>query len=434
MVSFYRYLLEAAASLVVLMLVYRIFLREETHFHLNRLYLIGSGFLVWIIPLVNLPSPFFTRAVPAGFSGEISLTGPAPRPLLPLLIYCLGAGLMGVRFVLQLIRLRAILRKGTIVGQVGRCRILEGGDVPPFSFFGTIFINRERVSERDLTRILAHETVHVRQLHSLDILLMEVVTILQWFNPFVWPYRSALKEIHEYLADSAVFAQGGGAGYQRLILEQHIGGRLFEFANNLSQSRIKRRITMMTREKSRARTRLKVLLAVPAAALLLLAFAEPRLVSGHSHDGLETAAVLEGSPAAEGLTPEQEKKAEQEKKQQELDKKKQEQALAEKEKQRLLKIKQLKLKLEKTDDPDTRKKIKAYLAEMEANGSEEEELSLKRQEAKLRMKELKEKLAATEDPDLRKKIKSKLAAMETELLKMKKQEEKKRQAEESEKK
>jgi len=436
MISFYSYLLEAAACLTLFMLVYRLFLHRETFFQLNRFYLIGTALLAWVIPLADLPSPFFTRALPSGGAIPAVPSAPDSPSLLPLLVYGAGAGLMLVRFALQLRRLRTFIQAGTVLRRSGRCRIVTGGDTPPFSFFGTIFINRDRISDPDLARILAHEAVHVRQFHSLDILLMELVTIFQWFNPFVWPYRSALKEIHEYLADRAVIAQGGGAGYRRLILEQHIGGRLFEFANNLSRSQIKRRITMMTKEKSRARTRLKVLLAVPAAALLLLAFAEPRTAADPVSGGRALSpADIEAAPVISLSATGQDKPGEQKKKQAELEKKKKEAALAEMEEERRLKIRQLKLKLKGTEDPELRKKIKALIVEMETNGPNGKKIKMSKLESVNReMEELKLKLEKTGDADLRKKIKMKLIAMEEDLLKLKEQEKKNQQAKKSVKK
>jgi hypothetical protein len=150
----------------------------------------------------------------------------------------------------------------------------------PFSFLNVVFINERKITEGNLQRILAHERVHIRQHHSLDILLMELVIVLQWFNPFVWPYKKSLQETHEYLADEGVIAQGFSVTmYQLLVFEQHVGTKLFEFANNFKQSQIKRRLTMMSKIKSRNAARLKLFLVLPLASFLVLAFADPRPVN-----------------------------------------------------------------------------------------------------------------------------------------------------------
>jgi hypothetical protein len=151
----------------------------------------------------------------------------------------------------------------------------------PFSFFDIIFLNPGPSLDANLRRILAHEQVHIRQQHTLDVLLMEVVLSFQWFNPFVWPYKKALQETHEYLADSGVIAQGfSSVRYQLHMFEQNVGASLFEFGNNFKKSQIKRRIIMLSQMKSPGVARLKLLLALPLLAGLVLAFAQPRLVAG----------------------------------------------------------------------------------------------------------------------------------------------------------
>jgi len=125
-----------------------------------------------------------------------------------------------------------------------------------------------------MRRIIAHEEIHIKQYHTFDILLIELITVLQWFNP---PYKKSLQETHEFLADYGVIAQGfSTAKYQLLMFEQQVGVKLLEFTNNFKQSQIKRRITMMSKIKSRGAAKLKLLLIVPMATLLMLVFAEPK--------------------------------------------------------------------------------------------------------------------------------------------------------------
>ena len=122
---------------------------------------------------------------------------------------------------------------------------------------------------------------------------MEIVLSLQWFNPFVWPYKKALQETHEYLADSGVIAQGfSSVKYQLLMFEQHVGASLFEFGNNFKKSQIKRRIMMLSKIKSPKAAKLKLLLALPLAIALVLIFAEPRVAA-------RTSAFLEKSAPAD---------------------------------------------------------------------------------------------------------------------------------------
>ncbi|MEN6311747.1 MAG: M56 family metallopeptidase, partial [Acidobacteriota bacterium] len=140
-------------------------------------------------------------------------------------------------------------------------------------------LNRANIPPGDIDRVLAHELAHVRQFHSFDIVFSEFLTVIQWFNPFVWPYKRSLRETHEYLADRAVIAQGCSlARYQLLIVEQHVGGQLLELASSFRTSQIKRRITMLSKQETKGLARWKPLLILPLAAMLILAFAEARTV------------------------------------------------------------------------------------------------------------------------------------------------------------
>jgi hypothetical protein len=192
----------------------------------------------------------------------------------------------------------------------------------------------------------------------MDIILMELVTILQWFNPFVWPYKKSLKETHEYLADNAVIAQGcSAAGYQLLILEQHVGGKLVELAHNFHHSLIKRRITMMSRIKSKGTAKLKLLLILPLAAFLVLVLAEPKVVAqaGANDDSAVSAEPQDKTDKQKKEEQLKAERAEQEKKTMEV---KKEQHVIQ------AKIQEVEVAIKETDDPKKQKKLKATLEEL----------------------------------------------------------------------
>jgi hypothetical protein len=293
-----------------------------------------------------------------------------------------------------------------------------------------------------------------------------LLTIVQWFNPFVWPYKKSLKETHEYLADHAVIAQGcSRAKYQLLIFEQHVGLNMFEFTNNFSQSLIKRRITMMAKIKSNGRAKLKILLIFPVVALLVLAFADakpaPTLPMDEAvisqPDTLSQPQDKAADEAAKKKQLEKQKKAEEIlKKEAKLkamyketdDPEKKEKIKAElvkiaewKDNNGIVKVKkkemgekeykaavnELKEMYEKTDDPEKKKKIKQKLAQFEKTYAAEKakkaehvengeiaELKAKYKDIEMKQKELKAKYEKTDDPELKKKIKEKHAALEKE--------------------
>jgi spore coat protein CotF len=285
---FLRYIVEASACLALFYLVYWLFLKKETYFHLNRIYLVSALLLAFIIPGLNVASPFFTasaRSAATSFSHGQAV--PAPSIGLAEIIvgsYIAGVVLFFIRFVFHLAKLYAVVKRHGIWKSHNIRIVSVDREFAPFSFLNVVFLNARNIGDVDLERILAHEKVHIQQGHSLDVLLMELVIILQWFNPFVWPYKKSLQETHEYLADSGVIAQGfSAAAYELLVFEQHVGAQLFEFANNFKQSQIKRRLTMMSKIKSKNAAKLKLLFVLPLAALLVLAFANPKPARSSEH-------------------------------------------------------------------------------------------------------------------------------------------------------
>jgi beta-lactamase regulating signal transducer with metallopeptidase domain len=286
---FLHYVLEAGVCLAFFYSIYWLFLKKETYFHLNRAYLVSSLLLSFIIPALNISSPFFTirdAAEGVRLPQTPSLTPDRPIDITAILlvVYAAGVLLLLARLVFHLANLAGVVRRSDIWSCDGLKIVSIEKDFSPFSFLHFVFINSRNLTEVNLRHILAHEEVHIRQCHSLDILLIELVTIMQWFNPFVRPYKKALQETHEYLADFGVIAQGfSTAKYQLLMFEQHVGAKLFEFANNFKQSQIKRRITMMSKIKSRNVAKLKLLLVLPLALFLALAFGSPRPAKTADH-------------------------------------------------------------------------------------------------------------------------------------------------------
>jgi len=281
------YLLRSAGCLALFYGFYRIALARDNNFGLNRAYLLGSAVLSMALPLIHVPSPLFKRLVPASaLSFSTPQTSGAPVTSagggtvdVLLAAYIAGASILLVLFLVRIIRLFVLAARCGCERHRGLRVVLCGHPGESFSFFNFVFLNKANIPPGDLDRVLAHELAHVRQLHSADVILTEILSIVQWFNPFVWPYKRSLRETHEYLADRAAVAQGCGlARYQLLIVEQHVGGKLFELASGFRASQIKRRITMLSKQESKGLARWKPFLILPLALVLVLAFAEARLV------------------------------------------------------------------------------------------------------------------------------------------------------------
>lgn len=151
------------------------------------------------------------------------------------------------------------------------------GDIAPFSWFRNIVISA--ADYRDNRRaIITHEKAHVARGHSVDILLCNILTVMQWFNPAAWLLKAELQDVHEYEVDEAVLRSGIDAtGYQLLLVRKAVGDRLFAIANNLSKDSLKKRITMMKTKKTNRWASMKALVVLPLAAIAVVAFASPEV-------------------------------------------------------------------------------------------------------------------------------------------------------------
>ncbi len=359
MPNWIHFVLESSACLMLFYLGYLLFLRKETYFRLNRFYLVLSIVFSFIIPALKITSPVVTKKAVIGpplspMSIPAANTWGLEETLL--LIYVLGAGLFLARFIFHMVKLFFVIKKHSVQRVNGMKIVSVDKEFSPFSFLNYIFINSHKTPENNMRRIIAHESIHIKQHHTLDILIVELVTIVQWFNPFVWPYKKSLQETHEYLADCGVIAQGfNPAKYQLLMFEQHVGLKLFEFANNFKQSQIKRRITMMSKIRSGSAAKLKLLLVLPLASLLVIAFAEPRIADPQADDTLGggSAGIKATDPGVVNTSQEEEVK----------EKKKEE---AEKELKMLYeKEKALRKEITGTEDPDKKEELNSALKEIQ---------------------------------------------------------------------
>jgi len=252
------YLLESGICVSLFYLIYRTFLKNETYFFINRLILILAIPISLAIPFIRIASPIAASSFIEGTysTGEANTATANPFGLseILLLVYFIGVVFFLIRFLYKLSQLLLMIKQYGFHIFDGVKIVVTEEETAPFSFFNYFFINKDDVKGPDFDRIMAHELAHIRQYHSIDLVLLELFTAFQWFNPFVWPYKESLKETHEYLADHAVIAQGcSKTKCQLLIFEQLVGLNLFEFTNNFNQSLIKRRITMMAKIQSKGR-------------------------------------------------------------------------------------------------------------------------------------------------------------------------------------
>ncbi|MEQ3163277.1 M56 family metallopeptidase [Parabacteroides goldsteinii] len=186
-------------------------------------------------------------------------------------IFCLMTTLLSFRKMFVLIWSGRKLQQGRYT------LILVPSCVSPFSW-GRYIILSEEDYEKHPDEILTHEMMHLKSHHSIDLLFVECILWLHWFNPAIWLLKRELKDIHEYQADKGVLTQGVDATkYQLLLVKKAVGSSLYTLANSFNHSKIKKRITMMLKGKSNNWARLKLLLLVPVGLIVLNAFARPEV-------------------------------------------------------------------------------------------------------------------------------------------------------------
>jgi len=188
-------------------------------------------------------------------------------------IYLIGVAFFLGRFLFRIIQLILIIRKSEIQSANGFKLVMLENETSPYSFMNYVFISQLLIKSKGYDKMIEHEVEHVKQGHSVDVIILELLTVFQWFNPFMWMLNRAIRETHEFLADQAVLSKGVSRGeYKLLLLNQFVGDQLV-IANNFNYSLIKKRIKMMSKIKSSKLAISKIVIGVLVAVALVIAFA-----------------------------------------------------------------------------------------------------------------------------------------------------------------
>ena len=282
------YILQVQACIALFWLVYRLFMRKSGAFTHNRVYLLGSVVLSFVIPALSIPVWAPASVAQAAIEvGELDAAFLEALFLLPeetaasgasldwqtiaLWICGAGVGFMLAGVVYHLIRMIRSVRSSRIL-KLEQARIVYGENIrSSYSFFNYIFVNKSDTEQGELPQIVAHEMAHVRLKHSYDSVFAQIMLILFWWNPFIWLWNRSLKEVHEYQADHAVLKQGFDSKQYITLLIKTLADIHPEFVSGFSYSLIKNRLIMMTKTSGRG-AKFRILTAIPVAAATLLLF------------------------------------------------------------------------------------------------------------------------------------------------------------------
>ncbi len=283
MTDFLIYDLKVALLIAVFYMFYRLLLARETFHHINRIVLLTTAVASYVLPLcvITIHETVVMQQTPTvTIDGlQASAYEPASTPLwqivLPIL-FVIGVAAATGHTLCSLIRIIRLISHSEQHPQADGTTICVTGnaDLAPFSWMHYIVMNRSDYETNDAA-ILAHERGHIRLHHSCDVILVDLLTALQWFNPAMWMLRSDLRAIHEYEADAAVLSQGINARqYQYLLITKAGGIGGYSLANGITHSALKNRITMMLHTKSQRRNYLKLLALLPIVGVTLALNAE----------------------------------------------------------------------------------------------------------------------------------------------------------------
>ena len=283
MENWITYIAECAFCLALLYLPFWGLLRKDTFFQFNRYALLAITALSFILPLISIPEITTPLAeneilsiqlddINVIVNGKVGSENISWQMFLSI-VYLSGVVACLLYKIYDLIRLARFIPRGCLWthqenGIHIHCHV---HDIVPFSWMNHIVIS-EKDYEENGHNILLHEQAHIACCHSWDVLWLSLVEVLQWFNPFIWMLSKEMQDVHEYEADLCVLRKGINAkDYQLLIIQKAAGPSSSAFANGFNHSSLKKRITMMIKEKSNPWARAKYLYLLPVAAICMIA-------------------------------------------------------------------------------------------------------------------------------------------------------------------
>ena len=284
------YSLKVSVFLVAFYLMFKLLMSRETLHRANRYLILSTIAMSFAMPLchmtVNTASPvvanlgvtqsvvMLEEVIVGSGDTSASVTHSIDWRAVAVVVFYLGIVVCLLRMLISIFSVLRIVRRGerqTLAD--GSVLVIVNGEQAPFSWIKYIIISRKDYEE-NYHEVVTHEQAHIRCRHSIDVLVCDVLCCLQWFNPAMWLLRRELCAIHEYEADEAVLDSGINAKqYQILLIKKAAGGKWYSIANSFNHSKLKYRITMMSRKKSSGWTMVKALYVLPIAAFAAIAFA-----------------------------------------------------------------------------------------------------------------------------------------------------------------
>jgi hypothetical protein len=284
MITFLAYQLKVAVLMAVFYIFYRLFLIKDTWHRLNRIVLLSTALLSFLLP-VCIITIHKTEVQPMPVVQLMQAVSSTPaRPsilwwhIALMTVYALGVVFVLARVLASALRVRSIIRcarkeelpDGTVV-------YIMPGNAASFSWMGHIVISEADWNNNE-SAIIRHEKAHVALRHSIDVLITDIIAAAQWFNPAIWMLRIDLRAVHEYEADDTVLRAGTDLrSYQYLLISKAAAMNGYTIANNFNHSILKNRIFMMEKETSTKKSLLRALYLLPLICISLALNAQTKV-------------------------------------------------------------------------------------------------------------------------------------------------------------
>ena len=301
------YLLKSSISLVILYTLYQVILRYETNHQIKRIIgmaclFFSIGFL--LIPTENLFNPrkysstiYTVVKESVDFQENLSTIITESTVSIYFMIYIIGVGVFSLRSLLGLATLILFYFKSQKYHRWGFKVVSVNKEISPFTFFNVLFVGNHNLEDDDMNTLLVHEQVHRNQFHSIDSIVLEVLTIIYWFNPIIWLFQKDIRAQHEYLADEQVIKKGVDIlDYQHMLFQVRTGISI-RLVNYLSsKTSLTKRFNMMTiTNKNTKSSYFRALMFLPLMALILTISSFSEIYNSTQPDKL--AVYEQGSPA-----------------------------------------------------------------------------------------------------------------------------------------
>jgi TonB family protein len=284
MEAFAFYLIKSVIWLTGFALVYILFLRNERFFELNRIFLLTGILAALIFPFLTISYRIILPAVNDSLAEKTVVTALQNTPaaaggpdfrLMLFFLYLTGLLFVAFTIIRQGRSLVKVIRRSESI-PADRMKLIKSAEYSSaFSFFSYVFVNPS-VTEIEMREIMNHEIVHIRQKHWFDLLFVQLLCVLQWFNPVIWIYIRLVRENHEYIADKVALQRTSDpAIYRAALLNQIVGTQAISLVNSFNYSINKKRFTMMKNIISSPYRKMRVLLILPVFAIIFYAFAKP---------------------------------------------------------------------------------------------------------------------------------------------------------------